>query len=271
MIITNEELLDYFRAKKFCELCARRIRYTEQAHPHHVQARGHGGGSRLDVALNVVSACWLCHGEADTPEQKDRCLEIIAYREGLLPDQVQEAHLEIVTQTKDGDNRQLKMGRGDATARPAAATERVTAMADSIHIRVVTGPAFDPFVDDNPPPGWIPLDHECPHTTSDLMERIRREVPTTLHWSVEIKRDHYPSTEGGRDVTQWRVYCAHWHQIDGKHAMLWNDQVDGDCPAEAYKKYRAKLTPHFGPVVTPEERREVISLSESEAALRNGH
>jgi hypothetical protein len=91
VIIIDEKLLDYFRDKRICELCGRRIPWKEKAHPHHVQARGHGGGSRLDVALNVLGACWQCHSDAGTPEGKEQCLEVVAYREGLLVEQVQEA------------------------------------------------------------------------------------------------------------------------------------------------------------------------------------
>jgi hypothetical protein len=92
MVILNEGLLKYFRSKKLCELCGRPIPHGRKAEPHHVKCRGHGGGSRLDVALNLVSACWLCHGQVqEDPQGQARCVEVIAYREGLLPEQVQEA------------------------------------------------------------------------------------------------------------------------------------------------------------------------------------
>jgi hypothetical protein len=94
VIIVNEDLLSYFRKQHFCELCGRRIAYGEPAHPHHVECRGMGGGTRLDVALNLLSACWQCHDKAhngDAAKLRQEGIEIIAYREGLEVDQVQQA------------------------------------------------------------------------------------------------------------------------------------------------------------------------------------
>jgi HNH endonuclease len=91
MIVINEDILQYFRGRRRCELCDRAIPEGESAHPHHAQQRGIGGGSRLDVALNLLAACWDCHGDLHTRAGKDASVEVIAYREGLLPEQVQEA------------------------------------------------------------------------------------------------------------------------------------------------------------------------------------
>ena len=93
MIIPDEKLLTYFRGKRQCELCKRRLAPGEPGIPHHVNPRGHGGGSRLDVALNILTSCWQCHGDKahDGNRAKQEGMEIIAYREGLLPEQVQEA------------------------------------------------------------------------------------------------------------------------------------------------------------------------------------
>jgi HNH endonuclease len=91
MIVVNEDLLHYFRGRRRCELCGRAIPEGHTAHVHHAQQRGIGGGSRLDVALNLLAACWDCHGDLHSKAGKDASLAVIAYREGLLPEQVQEA------------------------------------------------------------------------------------------------------------------------------------------------------------------------------------
>jgi hypothetical protein len=93
MIIINEELLAYFRGRELCELCGRQLVPGEFAHPHHVHPRGLGGGSRLDVALNLLSVCWQCHGGGahDGKKARQQGMEIIAYREGLAVEQVQQA------------------------------------------------------------------------------------------------------------------------------------------------------------------------------------
>lgn len=58
MLVVNEPLLDYFRAKGSCEVCGQR---ENTLHPHHIKPRGHGGGSRLDAAVNLIALCGLCH------------------------------------------------------------------------------------------------------------------------------------------------------------------------------------------------------------------
>lgn len=87
MIIIDENLLDYFRQKKFCELCG--ARSPGRLDPHHVRKRGSGGGFQLDIVLNLVSLCpglWgqKCHVlKGDDPKMRTTFESIIARREGL--------------------------------------------------------------------------------------------------------------------------------------------------------------------------------------------
>lgn len=94
MRVTNESVLDQFRGPGICEVCGKRVRNRE---PHHIQARGMGGGSRLDVPINLVATCAAfsggddCHRKAHDGHIPRRVfLEIVARREGLTADQVQE-------------------------------------------------------------------------------------------------------------------------------------------------------------------------------------
>ena len=87
MIRTDESLLEYFRGKPNCEFCNRPS--PGRLEPHHVLTRGHSGGSRLDVALNLVALCpglygGQCHTRfGDDPRYLERFLGIVARREGL--------------------------------------------------------------------------------------------------------------------------------------------------------------------------------------------
>ena len=55
MKIVDEALLALFRSATRCEWCGRDT--PEGADPAHVFARGVGGGSRLDIRINLVSLC----------------------------------------------------------------------------------------------------------------------------------------------------------------------------------------------------------------------
>ena len=87
MIQHDEELLKYFRTKPVCEWCghASGARLLEYLDPHHVEARGMGGGKRLDVALNLMAVHRLCHDEIEAggAKAKEKCWNIVAKREGL--------------------------------------------------------------------------------------------------------------------------------------------------------------------------------------------
>lgn len=83
MRITNDRLLQEFRAPGHCEWCWEPC--PEGRHPHHILARGMGGGGQLDVAFNLIGLCWLCHRRYHDgnmpPEARERMLGIAAKRE----------------------------------------------------------------------------------------------------------------------------------------------------------------------------------------------
>jgi len=82
MTIIDENLLQYFRRKDRCELCG--MPNQLGVDPHHIKPRGMGGGSRLDVVLNLIALCRACHirAEAGTPTQL-ALWHLVADREGL--------------------------------------------------------------------------------------------------------------------------------------------------------------------------------------------
>jgi hypothetical protein len=84
--IVDPDMLDLFRLMR-CEYCKRPCRYP--THPHHVFGRGFGGGTRLDIRVNLIGLCgpWdgNCHGLVHAGKVL-RCnlLAVIAAREGCL-------------------------------------------------------------------------------------------------------------------------------------------------------------------------------------------
>ncbi len=94
MIIRDEKLLDLFRGPGACELCGKGCMKRE---PHHVIAKGMGGGRRLDIRINIVGVgsspgmeC-QCHNNADTAAEKARCLRVIAEREMTTVEAIERA------------------------------------------------------------------------------------------------------------------------------------------------------------------------------------
>lgn len=59
MKIINDKLLDEFRGPGRCEKC---LFWFPVRYPHHIYARGFGGGSRMDVPENLVSLCSVMPG-----------------------------------------------------------------------------------------------------------------------------------------------------------------------------------------------------------------
>jgi hypothetical protein len=95
MKIEDSALLAYFRQKPACERCGRRQEGGLQ--PHHILARGHGGGLQMDTPLNLLALCGTipgfyngCHDEVHSAGAGGRreCLDIVARREGLPSGQV---------------------------------------------------------------------------------------------------------------------------------------------------------------------------------------
>lgn len=99
MRIVMETTLDLFRGRGPCEMCRARC---EARDPHHVFAKGMGGGNRLDITCNLIGCCRTCHStKADTAEDKQRCLEIIAARERVSVDVIKRVLFFILQLDKD--------------------------------------------------------------------------------------------------------------------------------------------------------------------------
>lgn len=92
MKILNEPLLATYRVAGPCEWCKRWCRVRE---PHHIRCRGHGGGGRLDVPVNLVALgssqmmCCSCHTDHHAMKEPttEDLLAIACQREGILQDQ----------------------------------------------------------------------------------------------------------------------------------------------------------------------------------------
>jgi hypothetical protein len=82
MILVDENLLYRFRGPGKCEWCDK---HHQARHPHHLLARGMGGGGRLDHRLNLIALCPVCHNEVHCGVIM-RCdlLAKVAVREGIL-------------------------------------------------------------------------------------------------------------------------------------------------------------------------------------------
>ena len=80
MIVIDEALLDEFRNAGRCEWCHRK----RQVEGHHVMCKGMGGGARMDVRINLIALCRVCHTlvHAGTID-RDMIIEIVAAREGV--------------------------------------------------------------------------------------------------------------------------------------------------------------------------------------------
>lgn len=77
--VVDDRLLQDFRDRWKCEICGKRGPVS----PHHVYARGIGGGSRVDIECNLLSACIDCHSAVHAGLiSRQRCWEIIGKRLG---------------------------------------------------------------------------------------------------------------------------------------------------------------------------------------------
>lgn len=86
MKIVDEKLLHKFRLKTRCELCLK----VWPVDPHHLLAKGMGGGSRLDHKLNLISLCRKCHTLFHAGRiPKVDLLEVVGKREGLTVDEIE--------------------------------------------------------------------------------------------------------------------------------------------------------------------------------------
>lgn len=85
MRIVDDEALSRFRGPGRCEYCGQMVSNRE---PHHLQARGIGSGSRLDITENLMALCATfaggenCHDKAHWGAiPRAELLEIVARRE----------------------------------------------------------------------------------------------------------------------------------------------------------------------------------------------
>ena len=104
MKIINESLLKEYRRAGECELCGKSCKKRE---PHHIVARGMGGGRRMDIRCNLMAVgstrggeCH-CHSLIETPNRYLLCLEKAAARDGCTADQLQSVHTFILRLDKD--------------------------------------------------------------------------------------------------------------------------------------------------------------------------
>jgi len=87
--LIDREMMEEFRRKERCEWCKRPVARCE---PHHVLGRGIGGGRRIDHPFNLVALCLECHRSHHdgNPPLKCDLLAIVAAREGVLQDEIEE-------------------------------------------------------------------------------------------------------------------------------------------------------------------------------------
>jgi hypothetical protein len=98
MIIIDEKVLDWFRGKTHCEWCSLACVRPD---PHHVFGRGIGGGTRLDIMINLIALCRACHGECHNGQiSRSDLLAVVCQREGLLQSQIVEKIWELRRQKK---------------------------------------------------------------------------------------------------------------------------------------------------------------------------
>lgn len=91
MKIIDNKLLSEFRTPGRCEHCKA---WCEIREPHHLWGRGMGGGSRLDIRINLISLGQVfqcpCHRDFhDGHILKATLLALVAAREGCLQSDIE--------------------------------------------------------------------------------------------------------------------------------------------------------------------------------------
>lgn len=83
MIVKDETLLAQFRIGP-CEWCGKR----GATEAHHIFTRGMGCGRRLDVRINLIGLCRVCHALTHNGAEPTKwdLLAIVARREGMVQD-----------------------------------------------------------------------------------------------------------------------------------------------------------------------------------------
>lgn len=89
MLIRNKALLDEMRATTpRCQWCGTK----PPTDMHHLYQRGLGGGSHLDIRINLLALCRVCHGDAHAGViDRDSLLAVVAAREGVMRQDIKAA------------------------------------------------------------------------------------------------------------------------------------------------------------------------------------
>lgn len=97
--IKDDAVLAEFRKAGPCEWCGLKCSRRD---PHHIFARGMGGGRRLDLRTNLVGLCRPCHDRAHDGEiGKEALVVIVAKREQMKPSDIVDA----ITWSRNGKER----------------------------------------------------------------------------------------------------------------------------------------------------------------------
>jgi hypothetical protein len=96
--VTDESALQPFREKGPCEWCGMVCSWRD---PHHIFARGMGGGGRLDLKTNLVGLCRPCHDKAHSGEiTKSALVLVVAKRESIKASDV----IDAITWSRGGNH-----------------------------------------------------------------------------------------------------------------------------------------------------------------------
>jgi hypothetical protein len=113
VIVKNPALMKAFSGPGLCSWCGKAVSSRD---PHHVVARGIGGGKRLDVSVNIVSLCTTfsgggnCHHMAHNGREitKSDLLAVIAAREECLQDEIEVVVWLLLRLPKDATDERVK-------------------------------------------------------------------------------------------------------------------------------------------------------------------
>lgn len=87
MCVIDPDMLQAFRQPR-CEHCQKCVvGFTDAAH---VWAKGMGGGKTLDIRVNLVSLCRICHTDTHDRPSHATLLLLAAQREGVMQRHIEE-------------------------------------------------------------------------------------------------------------------------------------------------------------------------------------
>ncbi len=88
MQVIDPKLLERFRQGGRCEWCGAWCPCRE---PHHIFSKGMGGGSQLDIRINLISLDRKCHDAVHRGDiLRIDLLAVVAAREGTTQDRIVE-------------------------------------------------------------------------------------------------------------------------------------------------------------------------------------